>query len=759
MIEAIQLIRNIGTFDNVSSAQQKFEKATVIYAENGRGKTTISNILRSLGNNEPDYIEERKRLGATSTPHVVIQAGQSYLYQNGSWSTHNPNIVVFDDNFVAENICSGIQLDPRHRQNLHELVIGSQGVSLNRILQGKIAEIEKHNNGIRIISASIKGLIPNGITIDKFIALEEIEDLSVKIAEVEKQIKAVNQNDPIQKTPLFGDISIPEFNIDKIQEILGKGLGNLQSEAIASIQEHLKSLIPNSEKWIDEGVDILNQTDGENCPFCTQPLEGVDLIKSYQLYFSDEYSALKEEIIDLEKKISNENRTEVFTALERDLSGITKRLEFWGNYTDVPDIELGSIELIKAWKPIYEGILNKLRVKAKAPLEIFSLEEELVEGIKDYHKKREELINSVGGTKELNESIKVVKEKAKVGDLSALKNDLSNLLLVKKRYDADAITKCKEYTDAKEAKAKTEKERNEARENLDTYRNTIFPTYETSINSYLQKFNAGFRLQQMTSNNSRTGSSCNYNVLINNVEVSISSQNQGEPSFRSTLSAGDRNTLALAFFFSSLDLDQNKQNKVVVIDDPMSSLDAHRSLTTIQEIKKLIADVSQAIILSHSKPFLINLWQGLTVANKSALKIGRIADGSDIQDWDVSRDSITEHDKRYELIHNYLANPTGQNERDVAIALRPTLESYSRVCYPLDFPPGSLLGKFIESKLKPSENTPNQLMPTATRVYLRELLDYANRFHHDTNPTYQTEIINDQELSGFAQGVVDFIRK
>ena len=94
MIEHIQLIRNVGKFDSVSPGQQKsFSSMTLIYAENGRGKTTLANLLRSLSTNNPTLIEERKRLRsgtaphANADPHIVVEANgqQSFIFQNGAW--------------------------------------------------------------------------------------------------------------------------------------------------------------------------------------------------------------------------------------------------------------------------------------------------------------------------------------------------------------------------------------------------------------------------------------------------------------------------------------------------------------------------------------------------------------------------------------------------------------------------------------------------------------------------------------------------
>jgi wobble nucleotide-excising tRNase len=117
------------------------------------------------------------------------------------------------------------------------------------------------------------------------------------------------------------------------------------------------------------------------------------------------------------------------------------------------------------------------------------------------------------------------------------------------------------------------------------------------------------RLGSVASVNTRAGSSATYNVLINNVAVALTAEDG--PSFRNTFSSGDRNTLALAFFFASLDQEPQLAQKIVVVDDPMTSLDEHRSLTTIQEMRQLFDRVSQMIVLSHSKAFLCALWEAL----------------------------------------------------------------------------------------------------------------------------------------------------
>jgi wobble nucleotide-excising tRNase len=53
MIDCLRLLRNVGQFDSVAAgADLPLARFSVIYAENGRGKTTIAAILRSLANGD-----------------------------------------------------------------------------------------------------------------------------------------------------------------------------------------------------------------------------------------------------------------------------------------------------------------------------------------------------------------------------------------------------------------------------------------------------------------------------------------------------------------------------------------------------------------------------------------------------------------------------------------------------------------------------------------------------------------------------------
>jgi hypothetical protein len=175
-------------------------------------------------------------------------------------------------------------------------------------------------------------------------------------------------------------------------------------------------------------------------------------------------------------------------------------------------------------------------------------------------------------------------------------------------------------------------------------------------------------------------------------------------------------------------------------------------------MERLVQDVAGMIVLSHSKPFLLGLWEKCQQVQKTALEVRRAGQGSTLATWDVTAAMVTEHDRRHARALAYLDNADPAVERQVAESLRPMMESFCRVAYPAEFPPGRMLGPFHGQCVREAA-AGNPIMDAASVRELRALLDYANRYHHDTNRAYATELINDAELSDFTRRALRFIKR
>ena len=651
MIERFNLLRNTGQFDSVSPPPGiTFTPFSLVYAENGRGKTTVASILRSLATGDSNLVMDRKRLGAQHDPHIVVShsVGQS-VFHNGSWSQTLPDIAIYDDNFVADNICSGVELQTTHRQNLHELILGAQGVALSNDLKRHVAKIEEHNVALRAKGSAIPVVARGPLTVEAFSGLQEDPDINEKLREADRRLAAAKAAEAIRQQPLFSPLELPDFDTEEINQVLQNTLDCLSADATTKMREHIVSIGDGGEEWTADGMlRITNKHNGEFCPFCAQDLSGSDVISIYRQYFSEAYNTLKATIYETHRGVEYTHGRDVPAAFERSVLNAVQSHGFWNSFLELPALEIDTAAISRDWKAARDAIVDHLKEKAASPLEPMSLSPVALAAIQAYRVKIAKISEVSEQLIGFNDQLDIVKDQSAADDLETLTNDLLRLNAQKARYDPEIAVLCDAYLAEKSAKAQTETLRDQARHDLDQYRQQIFPTYETAINDYLRRFAASFRIAEVQSVNNRAGSTATYCVVINNHNVNVSA-NAG-PTFKNTLSAGDRSTLALAFFFASLEHDPNMAQKIVVIDDPMTSLDDHRTLRTRQEIKALRDRVSQLIILSHSKQFLCALWENSNSNARCAIRINRVGASSELTEWDVRNDSISEHDKRHALV-------------------------------------------------------------------------------------------------------------
>src|SRR5262249_37586912 len=142
---------------------------TLLFSENGRGKTTLCSLLRSLTASDATPILERKRLSAKGDAHAVVTVDGTDVSFNGTaWTSSGPRILIFDDQFVDSNIYSGLAVTASHRQNIDELVIGEQGVLLSRRVQDLTAEIAGLQGKVKECEKALPSMIPGGLSIDEF---------------------------------------------------------------------------------------------------------------------------------------------------------------------------------------------------------------------------------------------------------------------------------------------------------------------------------------------------------------------------------------------------------------------------------------------------------------------------------------------------------------------------------------------------------------------------------------------------------------
>ena len=131
MIERISDVQGIGLLNQANGKPYTLKKSTFLYADNGRGKSTLASIFQSLSTGDASAILSRKTVDGTVAQRVSLQfnSGHKVEFDKGKWSELRPEIHVFDVGFIDRNVYSGGSVNTDHRKNLLEFALGEPAVA------------------------------------------------------------------------------------------------------------------------------------------------------------------------------------------------------------------------------------------------------------------------------------------------------------------------------------------------------------------------------------------------------------------------------------------------------------------------------------------------------------------------------------------------------------------------------------------------------------------------------------------------------
>ncbi len=754
MLRKIISIKNVGRFLNYSaSGDVELRRYNLIFAENGRGKTTLCAILRSLGSGEPAGVLGRSTLGTGDVPDVkMLLDGGTATFRNGVWSAMVPDLAIFDSTFVSENVYSGDTVDLEHKRNLYRVIVGKQGVDLALQIDDLDAASRAKSTDIREKLAAVQALVPQGLAVEAFLTLQEDPAIDAKIAEKERELQAVKEADQIKSRAALSELALPAFPTG-FETLLGKTIEGIAADAERRVVGQIKihAMHDQGETWLSEGLGYIQDN---NCPFCGQALDGVAaaLIGAYKAYFSEAYNGLRAQIAALRQGIENGFGDREIAKVERALDQNAAGLEFWSRYCEIaaPALAGGEGAAGEALRTIRQAALALLDRKAARPLEhvapdaAFTAAKAVLAATQAGAATYNQAVRAANGT------IAAKKAATAAADVRAVESALTRLRGMKKRHEPDATAACQAYESAQSDKKALEKQKEDVRKKLDDYTKQVMGRYEQTINRLLDDFNAGFRITGTRHGYPGGVASSSYQILINDTTVDLGDERTrlDRPSFRNTLSSGDKSTLALAFFLAQLDHGPDKAAKIVVFDDPFNSQDSFRKNCTVQKIKKCGEACAQVIVLSHDDRFLKLIWDRLAhlPAERKCLRFARVGlRDTTVSEWEIEVATQAQFLADRQALADYYNSAEG-HPRDVVNKIRPVLEAYCRNLYTSQFTPADSLGAIIAKVRNAGPAHPL----AAILDDLESLNAYTTPYAHG-RPDAATAAIDDNELHGFVK--------
>ena len=749
MLERINHIKGIGLLHDSAGRRYTLRKATLVYADNGVGKSTLASILRSCALDKPDLVLRRTTLDGTTPPEVLFNFsnGVQVSFANSRWSSSRPELLVFDSDFVEQNVYAGGQVTTDHRKSLLQFALGERAVSAqldyNQADERALAvaqEIRDHTNRLSGFHS--------GITLQQFRALEEVRDADAQINLLNDKIVEAQNIRLIQVKAIPNAIREPLFDMEPIFTILESSLANIDLSAEERVRRHLEEHDESTlEKWISDGSSYEN---GERCPYCNQCIDGVDLIQAYRSYFNQEYTDLKQSVATLSSLIETSTSDVLIERLQAGCAMASSILDGWKEHIDVTVPTFDNATASAALREIKRLLISRKDAKEANLLEPVGSAED-----KSAIARLWRSITSITETcnAEISNAanqINVYKAGLAQLDIEGLHQRIGILNMTKSRYHPDVLELLSQLDLAISRQVSANQDKQNKKDALNQIMQATLDSYKERINELLRAFGAQFSIPSINYDY-RGGLRSNYSLFMRGSNIVLSG---GVPDFKTSLSEGDKRTLAFAFFIASVEADANLASRIIVIDDPMCSLDLNRKQQTRTILKRVYELSAQLIIMAHDPHFLRNFREDVVKIGSPqdvvCIKLKTISNRySDFDAIDIDKECEGAYFKYHRILGDYL-DGTAPSSIEVAKSIRPMLEGYLHRRFPGLINKGWLFGQIVAEIQSAPPSSPLIHAKNITKE-LNEINGYAGQFHHDTDPGRNLVEITDGELRVFVE--------
>lgn len=694
------VIRNVGVlraFDAGTSPE--LSQLSLFYGRNGRGKSTLTAVLRAARNGSSNAVLARRSLGNNAAaPHItLVSENGKCLFKDGAWQHDRAPIEVFDAEFIADNVYAGEMTTLEHDRGLFAIIVGEEGVRLNRLLERFKEYSKKAKTELNNAEEALAEDKPSDLSHEEFFALAENPAYEQRLEKAEKELRAVRESDKIAALKGLEKVEAPALP-KKLETVLCGTVPDIDTAARDKLAEHFKhfGLGKRGEAWIDFGVEHMK--DGE-CPFCARPdADQLGMVTLYGQIFGEEYQAhlgtISTSLEELDEALGEEARTELVTAIGDNL----KASEEWAKYgkfeTELPPSDTLAADLREA----EEAAKRLLDQKRATPLEAVVEGAELRRARDAIARAKETLTSYNKAVEAWNEETKAVQSRSTGSTDDAMLAVKNAKRRIARTEDIGVQRRIEAYLKASRRDKRAKKMRQVAQQRLKDENEAAADHYHERVNHYLGRFGVSARITRPKSSMAGNAGSADYSLVIRGEEIA---RQRGRvagaiPHFRNTLSSGDKTTLALAFFLAKLDHDGDLNKKVAVFDDPLASHDSHRRGKTVEAVKELTGRCLQLILLSHDEYFLRDVEKrcgGVTTVTYQM-------EYTDGDEWSAAKHvqlvdlCKSDHAKRLNKLMAYADNRTGDPD-DIVLHVRQVLETHFRRSFTAYFPHNRNLGQIV----------------------------------------------------------------
>ncbi|GAA9622320.1 AAA family ATPase [Helicobacter pylori] len=601
----------------------EFKDYNVIFGNNGCGKTSLTRAFELLISKNK-CIEKYRTISTAESPSIEFECkdGSYKIEPNSNIGAPSFKVEIYNSDFLHNNAPFNSEFGLKKLDDgiiiLESSVLGEETKEINQLKnckekvekrQKKIkdenstetlsakqeSEIKKYDEEIEKIRKKVTSKTIQ-ITLDeiKINNICEVSKNKFKVQEdaltnLEKDFdeldEAMKKFDDLKEMELPKDYQTIK---DKLESLFSFDIDKEAGQVSEEIKEHMSKV---GREFIEKGIELQKKMPDNACPFCTQEITN-NIIQVYTSYFNKSIEQFNQDSLEvsgtLKKILEQWNIKEILQSFERFEPFMKK-----DSSTNKESLK-NALEQIKVLlEKLQKEVDKKWGVKNKEKFQ--ETDKKLLENYEKFQK-------CVDETRNILKQKKGQKEK-----LEKLKTELKEARIKKAKHDSYDWQKSKEEAERKLSVLNCRHERlNRLLEKINKKLKGLYdqkrPDIKT-INNYLKALNLPkYSLDK------------DYRIVLNSDALENSEA-------KIILSDGEKTTLAFAYFLACLKLFYKKEdlkNLVVVIDDPISSLDEQRIYNTTCLVAKINQELAreklsneenkaQVFVLTHNHTFMARL--------------------------------------------------------------------------------------------------------------------------------------------------------
>jgi len=696
MIDSI-FMKSCATYTEEGAAIENCKKINFIYGPNGSGKSTISNYL---------YDPSARQFSACKINWASPTSTDIFVYNRGFRTRHfKENIAgVFTLGQATIEEKEALEILKDNRQRKQE-----EYVTRSNSLKKKKEEEQKHKDDFK---DTVWNVILKQNEFDFKEAFSGLRGNKEKFKdEVIKRYNRSHSSTDTRESLILRSKTLFSNKPDKI-DLVDITYINSSFSKIKEIEQDLiwsKVIVGNKDVPISKLIELLDNADWVNrgrqyirsdgvCPFCQHKTVTKELEEQFNSFFSGEY---EKDTLYIKTLIQNYKNTS-----EQILLTLSSSIE---NNSGLSIINFDTDKyhtLYSALKTLLSSTLTEMTTKDSEPSRIINLPDSSAV-VNDILFLINDANNTIVNHNRMVDNYNKEK-KSLVDSVWTFLMDEQEALIQGYLRDLDGFSKAKEGIEKGIKQCKKQIEELDEKI-LEAGKNI------TSVQPTVDEINRSLKAYGFT----------NFKIVPSPVQDnSYQIQRMDGTLATNTLSEGEETFISFLYFlqFAKGSLDETKisSKKILVLDDPICSLDSTVLYIVSSMVKSLIkdvrdgkSDVEQLFILTHNVFF-----------HKEASFIdGRTKELNDVNYWIISKDNnvstIRSFEKvnpiktSYELLWQELKTNTNASLITTQNIMRRILENYF-----------SILGKSIDDTIVNSFDT------TEDKIICRSLISWINDGSH-----------------------------